>query len=428
MHAEASTSTSTSASAGDVHRVLMTADTVGGVWQHALTLSHELAARGVQVTLATMGAPLSPAQREEAAALPPAVRLHESAWRLEWMEDPWSDVRRAGEWLQRLARETRPDVVHLNQFAFGALDFAAPKLVVAHSCVMSWWRAVHGEPAPPAWDAYRAAVRRGLAGAALLAAPTRAMRDALAREHGRWPAGEAVVLPNGRSAASFAPGDKEPVVLCAGRMWDAAKNLGALAAVAPRLPWPVCVAGATAPPGAREGEGEGEGKGACAGEHERDAAPREPAPGIVALGELAAPALAARLARAAIYALPARYEPFGQSVLEAGLSGCALVLGDVPSLREVWGGAACYVRPGDHAALHRALMRLIDDPPLRQAMGARALARARCFTPQRMADAYLAAYGAVRAPRHASRHRDEDDNKDNDIDNDNNSEENACAS
>ena len=34
--------------------------------------------------------------------------------------------------------------------------------------------------------------------------------------------------------------------------------------------------------------------------------------------------------------LPARYEPFGLSILEAALSGCALVLGDLPSLRELW--------------------------------------------------------------------------------------------
>ena len=32
---------------------------------------------------------------------------------------------------------------------------------------------------------------------------------------------------------------------------------------------------------------------------------------------------------ASIYALPARYEPFGLSILEAALSGCALVLGDI---------------------------------------------------------------------------------------------------
>jgi glycogen synthase len=55
-------------------------------------------------------------------------------------------------------------------------------------------------------------------------------------------------------------------------------------------------------------------------------------------------------ARASIYALPARYEPFGLSALEAALSGCALILGDIPSLREVWLEAAPYVSPDDESA------------------------------------------------------------------------------
>jgi glycosyltransferase involved in cell wall biosynthesis len=384
--------------------VLMTADTVGGVWNHALELSRALAGRGVRVSLATMGAPLSPGQRAEAAGLPPGVTLHESAWRLEWMEDPWHDVRRAGEWLLSLARAVRPDLVHLNQFAFGALAFPAPTLLVAHSCVMSWWRAVHREAAPDSWDSYRDAVRRGLGGAGLVAAPTAAMRECLAFEHGAWLAERALVLPNGRSAACFAPDRKEPAILAAGRLWDEAKNLGALAAVASRLPWPVCVAGATEKPGA---------SAPVRGLANTAAL----AQGVLSLGELTQQDLAARLAKAAIYALPARYEPFGQSVLEAALSGCALVLGDLASLRELWGDAALYVAPDDHAALHAALMRLIDDAPLRQCMGARALARARFFTPDRMADAYLAAYARL-AGAGGSGARPPD----------NNSKEKACAS
>jgi hypothetical protein len=67
--------------------------------------------------------------------------------------------------------------------------------------------------------------------------------------------------------------------------------------------------------------------------------------GVHCLGELPRDALAARAGAASIYALPARYEPFGLSVLEAALSGCALVLGDIASLRETWGDAAVYVPP-----------------------------------------------------------------------------------
>jgi len=57
-------------------------------------------------------------------------------------------------------------------------------VVVAHSDVCSWWRAVRGEEAPPAWDAYRDAVAAGLAAADALVAPTRAVAEGLDRDFG----------------------------------------------------------------------------------------------------------------------------------------------------------------------------------------------------------------------------------------------------
>lgn len=372
-----------------IHHVLITVDTVGGVWHYGVELAAGLSRRGVRVSLATVGARLSPAQRAEATRLQSlhrirgfgAVTLHESDWRLEWMEGAADEVCRAGDWLMALEARLRPDVVHLNQFAFGAWPFSAPTLLVAHSCVMSWWRAVHRESAPPEWDTYRDIVRRGLEGAALIGAPTRAMLKVLAREHGVSRQG--LVLPNGRSATDFRAGNKQPIVLSAGRLWDRAKNLSALERVASRLPWQVRVAGASAEPG-RESA---------------DAEAKRASDAVQRLGDLPSPALAAEFAQASIYALPARYEPFGLSVLEAGLSGCALVLGDLASLREVWGDAAFYVPPDDTEALHAALMRLIDDPALRERMARRASVRARRFTPARMVDAYLGAYAQLHAPK-----------------------------
>jgi glycogen synthase len=351
-------------------RVLITADTLGGVWTYALELVKSLERRGVQVALATLGAALNASQRAQLECCK-ALRVYESSYKLEWMQQAWDDVDAAGDWLLAIEREYRPDVVHLNQFAFGTLPFSAPTLVVAHSCVLSWWQAVHGEPAPASWDQYRRRVGEGLAGASLVAAPTRAMLQTLPRDHGY--ARPALVLANGRDPALFHPGPKRACILAAGRLWDDAKNLAALQSVAPGLPWPVHVAGPTAHP---------------------DGGSVLPLL-VHCLGELSTDALARRLASAAIYALPARYEPFGLSVLEAGLSGCALVLGDIASLREVWGSAALYVPPDDHAALETALRRLIDHPAERHRLGDAARVRALEFTPARMADAYLAAYAAL---------------------------------
>jgi len=359
--------------ADELPHVLMTADTVGGVWSHVLELAGGLGDVGMRVAIAAMGTPVTDAQREQVARIPTAT-LHEKTYRLEWMADPWTDVRRAGQWLLRLEARLQPRLVHLNQFTFGALPFAAPTLLVAHSCVLSWWRAVHGEAAPPGWNRYRRAVTRGLAGATLVGAPTAAMLASLVDNYGHARGG--VVLPNARSHQDYAPAVKKPAILSAGRLWDAAKNLAALEAVAPSLPWPIRVAGSTSQPtgGVRSTRG------------------------VVALGDLAPAALAAEMAQASIYALPARYEPFGQTALEAALSGCALVLGDVPSLREVWGPAALYVPPDDHAALRAALALLIDDEPMRRRMATKARTRALRFTPERMVDGYLSAYASIVMP------------------------------
>ncbi|WP_332813230.1 glycosyltransferase family 4 protein [Ramlibacter sp.] len=345
----------------------MTADTVGGVWTYAVELARALGPLGIAVHLATLGGPVRPHQRQAVEGLP-HVRLHESRFALEWMPDPWREVDAAGDWLLALERSLQPQLVHLNQFAFGALAFAAPVLLVAHSCVLSWWRAVHGSRAPAEWDTYRRRVAAGLQGAGQVAAPTAAMLAALRAEHAF--AGDGLVLPNGRDPALFRAAAKRPFVFSAGRFWDEAKNLAALQAVAPRLPWPVCVAGSCAPPGGG----------------------RERLPsGVQALGELPVREVAAQMACASIYALPARYEPFGLSVLEAALSGCALVLGDIASLRETWGDAAVYVPPDDTHALEQALQGLIARPDQRSALAAAARRRARQWSPAAMAEAWLRA-------------------------------------
>jgi glycosyltransferase involved in cell wall biosynthesis len=107
-------------------------------------------------------------------------------------------------------------------------------------------------------------------------------------------------------------------------------------------------------------------------------------------------------ARTSIYVLPAYYEPFGLSVLEAALAGCALVLGDIPSLREVWADTALFVPPDDRAGLAHAINSLIADRVLREEYAVRSRARALRFTPQRTAAAYHAVYTQLTSARLSS--------------------------
>jgi glycogen synthase len=67
------------------------------------------------------------------------------------------------------------------------------------------------------------------------------------------------------------------------------------------------------------------------------------------------------------------------------------VLGDIPSLREIWGPAALYVAPDDHQGLRNALLGLIENPEKRRVLGEAARSRALHATPERMGQAYLRA-------------------------------------
>jgi len=356
-------------SGSGVGHVLMTADTAGGVWPHALTLAGALARRGVRTSLAVFTEGLAPSMRAEAWTVP-GLQIFEGAFRLEWMEDPWEDLRRGGEWLLSLARVLRPDVIHLNGHVLGALGWPAPAVVVTHGSVCAWWEAVHGVVAPAEWDRYRAEVRRGLLGAARVVASSKALLAELERHHGPVPGGS-VVHP-ARTLTPVRGLDKEPWVLTAGRPRDAATNVEVLERAARTVP--IRVAG----PGQASG-------------------PDRPAAGLELVGPLGPEAMRMAMARAAIYAHPAVYDASGLLPLEAGLESCALVLSDIPALRELWDGAAVFVPPRDGEAWGTALRMLLAEAPRRRRLAEAARARAGTFRPERQAEEMLRVYEGARS-------------------------------
>ena len=347
----------------------MTADTVGGVWTYALALTQ--AVPSTQVHLATMGAPLSAAQWQQAAAIP-NLTIHESTYQLEWMDAPWADVDRAGQWLLSLCDKLQPDLVHLNNLVHAHLPWGRPTLVVVHSCVLSWWWAVKSEAAPASWSRYRDEVRRSLQAADLVLAPTAALLAEVASFYGSFQR-EAVVY-NGLDPQGFHATPKEPFIFSMGRVWDEAKNLTLLAKAAAHLPWPVYIAGNAEHPTTGQ---------------------TLALPNVHFLGQLAPAEAAEWLSRAAIYVMPAKYEPFGLTLLEAALSGCALIAGDLATLREVWGEAAIYVNPHEVISLVSILQELIADAPLRQQLAAAAAQRATRYSLAHMSAGYCQLYSQL---------------------------------
>jgi glycosyltransferase involved in cell wall biosynthesis len=255
--------------------------------------------------------------------------------------------------------------------------------VAGHSCVCSWFQEVRDAAPGPEWNVYRHSVERGLRGADLVVAPTRTMLGWLNRWYGPLP--RTRVIANGiRPEAFDAQKERECWILCAGRMWDEGKNVRAVAESAPEFHWPVILAGLPDP------------------EHETVAPLNVEFRMNVERDELA------RIySRAGLYLLPARYEPFGLTPLEAALSGCPLVLGDIPTLREVWGDAAEYVSPNDRRQLVATVNHLIAAPDRRAALAERGLKRAMELTSARMAAEYYREYRSLIAAQQRRTHRRE---------------------
>jgi glycosyltransferase involved in cell wall biosynthesis len=344
----------------DPLRVFLTTDAVGGVWSHAAELAQGLAAHGAAVKLAVLGPP-------PAVAEVPGCEVLLTGLPLDWAGADAAAVRAAGRALVTMAADA--EVVHLNSPALAAGgDFAGPLVAGCHSCVATWWEAVRGGPLPVELAWQRELVAAGYGAAGLLVAPSAAFAAQTARSY-RLREAPRVVHNGARPRLLVEPASRSGV-LAAGRLWDEAKNIALLDRIAPRLGVPIAVAG---PLEAPQG-----GRAAFAN--------------LRHLGTLDGRAMAERLAGAAVFVSPARYEPFGLAVLEAAQAGCALLLADLPSFREIWGETADYAPIDDEGAFLDALRRLTGDAELRERRGSEARRRAARFGAEAMVEGMLRLY------------------------------------
>ncbi|MFL5385644.1 MAG: glycosyltransferase family 4 protein [Longimicrobiaceae bacterium] len=354
-------------------RILLTTDTVGGVWDYTVTLARQLDALGCEVLIAALGEP----RDERLAHIPVGVQVTSRTYRLEWMEDAAADVREAAQWLRELSQLWAADVVHLNQLVYAAFGFPAPVVTVAHSDVLSWWTYVRGCEAPAEWAEYARWVSDGLRTSDAVVSPTAYHASLLARHYGVH---GARVIHNGVEPPAVEPPAKgEPLVLCVGRAWDEGKGVDLLDAAAgmlgPGFP-PIHLLGETAAPHGGEFR----------------------ASKLAMHGRVERAEVDGWMRRATIYVAPSRYEPFGLAPLEAALNGCALVLSDVGTFRELWDGCAEFFPSGDAGALAEVLGRLAGDPQRVATMALRARGRAlRRYGADRMAGEYLGLYREIAA-------------------------------
>jgi glycogen synthase len=315
--------------------VLLTTDLVGGVWDFSVALASALDAR---VTLLALG---NATAQHRLAASRAGADFIAAPLKLEWMRDAEHDVLRTRQLVSRVIRDVRADVVHANQFAAACADTEVPVILTVHSDVLSWHR----------WTLGASAFTRELASyVRLVEEALRRTQRVVAVSHflakqvrELYNADRDIeVIHNGWSPSAVTE-RKQAITLLAGRAWDAAKNIG-LAAEAARGwdPGPVYLAGDQQHPESNR--------------HSPIAEPVQP------LGFLTRTDLDGWLAKARLYVSPARYDPFGLLPLQAALHGCALLLSDIPSYRELWDGAACFFRSDDAADLRSQWRSLVEDP------------------------------------------------------------------
>ena len=351
-------------------KVLMTTDTVGGVWVYSLELCRVLEQYDVQVHLLALGAWPSPAQQVEVEKMP-NVLLYKSDYKLEWMQDPWEDVELSRRWINSIYATVQPDLVHLNNYAHVEEEWASPVISVFHSCVQTWWQAVKGKSAPKEWDHYKEIVKDSLEASDVVVGPTNAILQKAKAAHGFT--SETKVIYNGRKISSENV-QKENIILCMGRMWDEAKNLNLLSQVARNLPWPVYVAGDAVNPNTGK---------KCSVEN------------VNFLGKLSPEEVQEWMRRASIFVSPTRYEPFGLAILEAAKNRCALVLSDLETLQELWNEAAVFFDPEDETEAETTLVKLIENEAFLKELQQKALNRSEAYSAEKMGAAYFDLYKQV---------------------------------
>lgn len=196
----------------------------------------------------------------------------------------------------------------------------------------------------------------------------------------------ASVIYNGIEHSECSRGEKEPTVLAAGRLWDRAKNVGFLPELAEQVEWSLEIAGADATPGAPAVSAP-----AVSALAANSKAPKQ----AKLLGRLSSTAVKRAMARSAIFAHPALYEPFGLAPLEAAASGCALVLSELESFRELWDDAAFFVDPRQPQLWREALESLWHDSERLHRLQALAQKRARRYSAECMSAQYQELYARL---------------------------------
>lgn len=311
-------------------RILISTSSSGSSYIFSIDLAKSLQNLGVEIFLAITGIPLNDRQKKELAPFNHAY----AGYKQQWMENPWSNLLEAGQWLMKIKKQFKPDVVHLNSMTFGTLPWNVPVVSVIHSCMLERSKALHNNQPPRQWKKYKQMARASLRASDAVVAPGQSTLSAAAAIYGPFKSSR--TIPQGRCAYTFRSGVKKSYIFSNGKLNDDAHNLKLLLEAAPEIDYPIYIADSQ-------------------GHMNNKNLPEN----VFLTGPLYGKKLRDWMSSASIYVLPAKYEPFGYSLVDAALSKCALIGGNITSFRENWGKAMHYVENKDE--LVKTVNRLMEN-------------------------------------------------------------------
>jgi glycosyltransferase involved in cell wall biosynthesis len=131
------------------------------------------------------------------------------------------------------------------------------------------------------------------------------------------------------------------------------------------------------------------------GNYEESARKRSLTEKVVCPGRLSMHDLQLLYSSADLFVFPSLYEGFGMPVLEAMACGAPVLTSNSTALAEVAGDAALLADPHDARALGEAMIRVLEDEPLRAVLKSKGFARAKQFSWGQAAEKTVGLYGEL---------------------------------
>ena len=355
--------------------ILVTSEATPELWEYTSDLVTGFASRGIDVTLALLGAPPSPSQLRILEILP-NVRIEVTRLPSVVSAESATDLSQATSTLLAAANEFAVDLVHLHSpMLAGTKRWTMPVVASNFSCSGTWWstKSTGQMPADLMWRTRATAI--GMSILDCVIAPTWAHACAVTDFYG---AGLSLVsVPIGRRPSLKINPSAEKFVFSAGDIWHEGWNASTMDKIAGSLTVPMY----------------------CSGEPRSLSGSTVQLKNLRCLGQIDSQNKDVVLGQASVFISAATYDPVGIHVLDAARAGAALVLSDLPGYREFWEGAAVFVNPRNADDFVGAAESLLGNSQWRAEMALNALDRSREYGTERMLQGLLHVYAAVLAKR-----------------------------